>query len=67
MTETKTAEASANQSFPQRIMADIQDAYESDDRPWVVGFSGGKDSTALLQITYYALARLPRERRRKPV
>jgi DNA sulfur modification protein DndC len=48
-------------------MQDIQDAYLSDDRPWVVGFSGGKDSTALLQLTYYAIARLPRDKRRKPI
>lgn len=31
------------------ISADIVDAYLADDHPWVLGFSGGKDSTALLQ------------------
>jgi DNA sulfur modification protein DndC len=24
--------------------------YESDTRPWVVAYSGGKDSTAVLQL-----------------
>ena len=32
------------------IESEIQDQYLSDDnnRPWIVGFSGGKDSTMLL-------------------
>lgn len=42
------------------IVEDIAQAYRSDARPWVVGFSGGKDSTALLQLTYRALKTLPR-------
>ena len=49
------------------ISADIVAAYLADDHPWVLGFSGGKDSTALLQLTYYALAKLPREKRSKRV
>lgn len=42
------------------IIEDIARAYRSDVRPWVVGFSGGKDSTALLQLTYQALRKIPR-------
>lgn len=41
--------------------------YTEDDVPWVVGYSGGKDSTAVLQIVWKALESLPAERRRKPV
>lgn len=48
-------------------MCDIQDAYVSDKKPWVVGFSGGKDSTALLQFVYYSIARLPAEMRSKQI
>ena len=33
----------------------ILKAYRADHRPWIVGFSGGKDSTALLQIVYRSL------------
>jgi len=29
--------------------------YESDTRPWVVAYSGGKDSTAVLQLVYELL------------
>lgn len=41
--------------------------YASDSRPWVIGYSGGKDSTALLQLVWYSLAALPPEQRQKPV
>jgi DNA sulfur modification protein DndC len=49
------------------IVEDIAQAYRSDARPWVVGFSGGKDSTALLQLTYRALKKLPRSQLKKHV
>lgn len=45
----------------------IAQVYTADERPWVVAFSGGKDSTAALQMVYIALAKLPRSHRRKPV
>jgi DNA sulfur modification protein DndC len=44
-----------------------QQLYLADDVPWVVGYSGGKDSTAVLQVVWLALAGLPLEQRRKPV
>lgn len=34
----------------------IIDAYNTDDRPWVVGYSGGKDSTVITQLIFEALA-----------
>src|SRR5262245_13002939 len=46
---------------------EVQEIYLADDRPWVVGYSGGKDSTATLQLIWYALAELPPERRQKRV
>lgn len=41
--------------------------YLEDAIPWVVGYSGGKDSTAVLQIVWMALQELPEEQRTKPV
>ena len=41
--------------------------YLDDQVPWVVGYSGGKDSTATLQLVWTALAGIPREQRTKPV
>ncbi|MBW8298281.1 MAG: DNA phosphorothioation system sulfurtransferase DndC [Hydrogenophaga sp.] len=48
-------------------IAEIQQVYLSDNRPWVVGYSGGKDSTCTLQLVWVALTALPPEQRRKPV
>ncbi|SHI72694.1 DNA phosphorothioation system sulfurtransferase DndC [Halodesulfovibrio aestuarii] len=45
----------------------IQQTYLADDRPWIVGYSGGKDSTCTLQIVWEALARLPKEKRTKKI
>ncbi|MDR6766486.1 DNA sulfur modification protein DndC [Acidovorax delafieldii] len=53
---------------PQQIIKEIQELYLSDSLPWIIGYSGGKDSTASLQLIWLALASLPEERRRfKPV
>lgn len=46
---------------------EIQQVYLSDSRPWVVGYSGGKDSTCALQMVWKALLDLPPEQRQKPV
>ena len=45
----------------------IQELYCSDDIPWVVGYSGGKDSTATLQLIWLSLADLSHQQQRKPV
>jgi DNA sulfur modification protein DndC len=45
----------------------IREVYLGDTRPWVIGYSGGKDSTTTLQLVWSALAALPAESRRKPV
>ena len=50
-----------------RIQDLIRRLYKEDDLPWVVGYSGGKDSTATLQLVWGALQSLPREERTKPV
>src|SRR5665213_2453898 len=50
-----------------KLQAEIQDLYLSDAIPWVVGYSGGKDSTASLQLIWSALARLTPTQRTKPV
>lgn len=41
--------------------------YLADSIPWVVGYSGGKDSTAALQIVWLALESLSPQERTKPV
>src|SRR5690554_533664 len=41
--------------------AHIKQLYLSDHIPWVIGYSGGKDSTAILQLVWYALQELKQE------
>ena len=36
----------------------IRNLYLADDIPWVIGYSGGKDSTATLQLVWLALEEL---------
>lgn len=45
----------------------VQKLYLADDIPWMVGYSGGKDSTAALQLVWMAIENLPKEKRKKPV
>lgn len=49
------------------LLEEVLALYLSDDIPWVIGYSGGKDSTAALQLVWLALARLQNSDRRKPV
>jgi DNA sulfur modification protein DndC len=36
----------------------VKEVYLADDRPWVVGYSGGKDSTVVAQLVFTALSEL---------
>lgn len=49
------------------LIQNIQETYKSDNRPWIIGFSGGKDSTCILSLIYSALLELKPEQRVKPV
>ena len=51
----------------QKIKEEIKEQYLEDSMPWVVGFSGGKDSTAVLQLIFYAIGELPIEKRTKEI
>ena len=49
------------------IYDEIRDVYLRYPQPWVIGYSGGKDSTAVVQLVWKALEKLPPEDRQKPV
>lgn len=49
------------------LVAQTQRLYLADGVPWVVGYSGGKDSTATLQVVWLALQGLEPEQRTKAV
>lgn len=54
--------------LPERILSIIEeliDQYQEDDRynrPWIIGFSGGKDSTVLLTLVWLALQKIRNEK-----
>jgi len=49
------------------IYEEIRQVYLSDNRPWIIGFSGGKDSTCMVQIVWHALSELPIEKLQKNI
>ncbi|MDJ0773185.1 MAG: DNA phosphorothioation system sulfurtransferase DndC [Mastigocoleus sp. MO_167.B18] len=51
----------------QSLTTEIQELYCLDEVPWVIGYSGGKDSTATLQLVWNAIAQLPPEKRTKTI
>jgi DNA sulfur modification protein DndC len=53
----------------EMLREEIVSVYLADDRPWVIGYSGGKDSTAVLRLVYEAMLSLKRSGREmtKPV
>ena len=50
------------------IRREIREEYaESHDKPWIVGFSGGKDSTLVAHLVIELLVSLPRSERKRSV
>ena len=49
------------------IKNELRQLYTEDDRPWLVGFSGGKDSTLVAALIFETVLSLPMERRTKPI
>ncbi|MEL7038829.1 MAG: DNA phosphorothioation system sulfurtransferase DndC [Cyanobacteria bacterium J06592_8] len=50
-----------------KLTCEIQELYCQNQVPWLVGYSGGKDSTATLQVVWNAIAELPEEKRTKTI
>jgi DNA sulfur modification protein DndC len=49
------------------LTQEVQELYCLDDIPWVIGYSGGKDSTAVVQLIWNAIAKLPQSKRTKKI
>src|SRR5262245_35838998 len=75
MAESAKNSGSRPSGFAERGMArtvaalseEIRELYLCDAVPWVVGYSGGKDSSAILQLVWNAIRELPVEKRQKPI
>ncbi|MEA3503138.1 MAG: DNA phosphorothioation system sulfurtransferase DndC, partial [Actinomycetota bacterium] len=66
MTTTSAFENGMSSAI-ERLSDEVRSLYLEDEIPWVVGYSGGKDSTATLQLVWLALAELPESQRTKDV
>lgn len=51
----------------QNTLDTIKQVYVEDNIPWICGYSGGKDSSAVVQLVWMALLQLPKEKRTKTV
>jgi hypothetical protein len=51
----------------QAIKDCLREPYLEDKRPWLVGFSGGKESGMLASLVFDAVRSVPAEQRTKPV
>jgi DNA sulfur modification protein DndC len=60
-------EGSSLKEVVAELVAEVRELYVADEVPWVIGYSGGKDSTAILQLVWLALKELPVEERKKTV
>ena len=68
MTEPKPKASKASGSISiASVMEQIREIYTRDSRPWVIGYSGGKDSTCALQLIWSALASLEKKERKKAI
>ncbi len=54
-------------AFVKKLHEEIQQLYMADNSPWIIGYSGGKDSTATLQLVWNAVAELAPEKRHKTI
>lgn len=67
VTKKSTFTALGAKATIESLKEEIRELYLADDIPWIIGYSGGKDSTAILQLTWLAIADLPTEQRRKTI
>lgn len=56
-----------NENTLEELIDEIKYVYKSDNRPWVIGYSGGKDSTAVVELVYKMLQGLSDNERTKNV
>ena len=59
--------AGLTKSDIREVIDTIKGLYLADRIPWICGYSGGKDSTATVQLVWEALSEIPAEQRHKTV
>lgn len=49
------------------VFESLKSLYMDDERPWLVGFSGGKDSTLVASLVFDTVLAMPEDKRTKPI
>lgn len=63
----KSSETTITREIIEGMQETVRNLYLADDIPWVIGYSGGKDSTAALQLVWLSLKELPKDKLKKKV
>lgn len=66
-TEVNSRGVTITKEVVDGLMETVRNLYLADDIPWVIGYSGGKDSTATLQLVWLSLRELDKKKLKKPV
>ena len=58
-----------DKNFPEfeEVINEMEVVYKHDDRPWIIGYSGGKDSSLLVSLVIETINRIPEEQRTKDI
>ncbi len=65
--QSKSAFEDGMKPVIEALKCEIRELYSSDAVPWVIGYSGGKDSSAIVQLVWLAISELEEAERTKPV
>lgn len=57
--------SNADYQIFEDIIQEMMMVYRHDNRPWLIGYSGGKDSTLLVSLVFRAVSRIPENERNK--
>ena len=60
-------ETTITKELVAKMQGTVQNLYLADEIPWVIGYSGGKYSTAALQLVWLSIKELPEEQRHKTI
>ena len=58
---------SKKEIYIKKIQDELKQLYLSDTRPWIIGLSGGKDSSCVTQMVYSVLLEIPKKDRKKEI
>ena len=64
---TISKESDVKKRSLHEVIEGIKTVYLDDNRPWIIGFSGGKDSTCMVQLVWTALSQLPPDKLQKKI